>query len=281
MKYDQALITILHIEGLDVLKRPFHVRSVLSDLVGNSFNDKILIDVYSSLNLEGNLYTCVVPDSASRTEKNLFLMADNVVTRFSKDQVLESIAPIISYLYTKDWEKNDLYFSTKITGDKSVYLSEMIVNMEDKKMMKEQNQINHFVIEANCKSLIISKNNDDKILLYANDKLVKPNKYLTISKGSAFIRIKNVFKNYNLELPIKNPSNTTIQFNGKQLLIADERDNKNSLMFNNLNIKTSKSSVKVNAKIKEFKLDQETGKADINSLHVEGKKFILNFKNNK
>ena len=281
MKYDQALITILHTEGLDVLKRPFHVRSVLSDLVGNSFNDKILIDIYSSLNLEGTLFNCVVPNFASKTEKNLFLLVDNAVTRFSKDQMLEAIAPIISYLYTKDWEKNDIYYNAKISGDRSVYLNEVIVNMEDKKMVKEQSQINQFVIEANCKSLTISKNKDDKILLYANDKLVKPNKYLTISKGSAFIKIKNVFKNYTLELPIKNPSNTTIQFNGKQLLIADERDNKNSLMFNNLNIKTSKSTVKINAKIKEFKLDQEAGKANINSLHVEGKKFTLNFQNNK
>ena len=262
MRYQEAFARTIKRYGLDVLSEGFLFYSLVSDLVGSSINDLLLLDIYYALNRDVLILNEIRYkhlDDAKTYVKSLIIKTDR---RYKVEQYIKSVEPLFIYLYPNEYQEYEAKASNnnvvvvkapkKAQSRAPVIRKPQVINkpnVPNKAIKKPSNPkipftINTINVNATCEKFTIKYNSKGKCrLVDENGIIVNSGNQFLISQDTLNINVNNKREVYTLELPKQSIPLLNLTFNGRKLDIGDFSDE--TLTFKKINMNISKGYVNV------------------------------------
>lgn len=251
--------------GLKILHNSFLVRSFLYDYVGNSYQDKDLIEAYYLLDKDNNIYNKISGDKLQDSREYIKSIISKADTRYSSKLYLQSVEPLLMVLYPIKHKENT---KPKNNDDKQVVTIKSDKPLKKKKHRSNSKEVN---IVANCKKLVVGYTSDTTPKLLSKSLFgYKPCSGLNYNQGIVDLNLNNDKKTYTLLLPNIRYKKISISFNGKELLLND------NIKANNLMINSQSGYATLNVESGCVKVKQNDG-----NVYVSGKTKSLTISNKK
>ena len=249
MNYLDAFNSVINQYGLTVLNDNFLVRSLLSDLVGNSYNDVQLIDAFNILNKDYSVYLEINNLSLEAAKKHIKEKISKSDKTLSIEQYIHSVEPLLMILYPNEYKpfksggakvgvkKVKVLGKTKAKETPVIAQKPQLVNKKPAKSPKvnKPNQVNQNIIrpvqyleiKTACSRLnVVTANVPDVQLLDTNNKkIILPMKMYRYN-AYLFIEIPSTSLEYTVCIPKRHLYSLNVRFDGNFLKVEGMNNTK-------------------------------------------------------
>ena len=233
MNYYEAFNQMIDKFGLSVMNDNFLVRSFLSDLIGNSYNDSQLLNAFNILNKQ-SLYLSIHNMSLTDSKNHIKSLINKSDKAYTIEQYVHSVEPLLLTLFPNEY----VLFKGRVnTNNNSIKINRankpngkvvQIVKPSPAiqpaptpkpkpKRKKKAAPIEAVSITANCRELLVTYGNDKEIMIYKGGIDVTSSIKSLVRVNAKFIEINDYKGLYTVALPKGMYQKLKVSYVGKRL----------------------------------------------------------------
>lgn len=294
MNYYEAFNLMIDKFGLTLMNDNFLVRSFLSDLIGNSYNDTQLLNAFNLLNKQ-SLYLSIHNYSLTDSKNHIKSLINKSDKRYTIEQYIHSVEPLLLILYPNEYV---LYRGRANNNGNSIKINR--VNKPNGKVVqivkhtptptfqptptpkpkpkrkKKLAPIEAVSITANCKELLVTYGNDKEIMIYKGGIDVTPYIKSLVRVNAKFIEIDDYRGLYTVSLPKGLYQKLKISYVGKRLDVNSKGARR--MIVNEVSISCPYGESYISTNSKDVYIIQRKGKViyrgKVNNLHMRKGKNV-------
>lgn len=270
MSFKDAFNELIFLYGIDILKDNFRTRAILSDLVGSSYYDVKLIDIFCKVMKNYDLFN--IFQEKGLKEGRQFL--NNVYKQYKElcngKEFADAINPISAMICPAEFKEAEEKKKTITINDNQIHkqLKETVNNGElvltEKTKVKpglvrtnsmDHTKIKKIEIEVNALGLIVKPANNDKISVFIGNKEETNLGKFEVVDGVLKIHLEKKDKVIFLYLPVNRYQKVTISTMNALVDISDE----SQFRIEDLEVKTTNGNIYSNVSSKNIKLETTNG----------------------
>ena len=270
MSFKDAFNELIFTYGLDILKDNFRTRAILSDLVGSSYYDIKLIDIFCKVLKNYDLFNIF----SEKGLKDGRLYLNNVYKQYKElcngKEFADAINPISQMICPKEYKEAEEKKKSIVVNNTEIHkqLKEQVnngeLNLTEKTKVKpglvkynpmQHSKIKKLEIEVEALGLIIKPSNTDKISVFIGNKEDTSLGNFEVIDQTLKMNLSKKDKVIFLYLPTNRYQSVSIKSTNALIDISDEIQ----FRIENLNIKTTNGNIYSNVSSKSIKLETTNG----------------------
>ncbi len=270
MNYNDAFNKMLASYSLEVLDDAILVRSILSDYIGGSVIDSVLVNALYQISRNDNLFTYVKNHSLEESKTHIKGFIYTAPRHITIEQYIESVEPLLFSIFPNTYVKRiknnvgaKVAAINKINRQPPFTKSNQIqIAMPSPKVVLPthtpivQKVINSIFINGLCKELFVDCGVTD-IKVLKNNKDITKKAISVIRNGTCYLKLRGKFSTFKVYLPKTSYKQIKIHGDLKKIDFACARGY--NFHADELSIKTDDCFTHINCNVDELFINQHTG----------------------